>query len=306
MLRNWVSLNSPWVKSSFHFWVSHLWVAYLFKTEEYRVSKNTLLRNLFFGFECLVATICNAATVQEQMDQFPAVKLAVEELVLANHILYQQNAVDGYGHISVRNPSNPNTFFLSRSIAPSVVQVEDIMEFDMNGRALNGDTRTPYGERFIHSGILRNRPDINSVVHGHASALLPFGLTGTTLKPVYHMSAFLGEGAPLFEIRHFAKPTPDSDMFVGNPDLGNALSSTLGLQYFVLMRGHGYAAGADSIKKVVFRSIYAIQNASIQSEAMKMGTVQYLSPGEALAAQETIEKTIGRPWQLWSEQVKKP
>jgi len=37
-----------------------------------------------------------------------------------------------------------------------------------------------------------------------------------------------------------------------------------------------------------------------------MGTVQYLSPGEALAAQETIEKTIGRPWQLWSEQVKKP
>ena len=32
-------------------------------------------------------------------------------------------------------------------------------------------------------------------------------------------------------------------------------------------------AGADSIKKVVFRSIYAIQNASIQSEAMKMGTV---------------------------------
>ena len=95
-------------------------------------------------------------------------------------------------------------------------------------------------------------------------------------------------------------------MFVGNPNLGDALSSTLGLQYFVLMWGHGYAAGADSIKKVVFRSIYAIQNASIQSEAMKMGTVQYLSPGEALAAQEIIEKTIGRPWQLWSEQVKKP
>ena len=47
------------------------------------------------------------------------------------------------------------------------------MEFDMNGRALNGDTRTAYGERFIHGGILRNRPDINSVVHGHASALLP-------------------------------------------------------------------------------------------------------------------------------------
>jgi HCOMODA/2-hydroxy-3-carboxy-muconic semialdehyde decarboxylase len=258
---------------------------------------------------CLLAIICfqaGAASVQEQMEQNSAVKTAVEELVLANHILYDQNAVDGYGHISVRNPTNPNTFFLARSVAPSVVKVEDIMEFDMNGKALNGDTRVAYGERFIHSGVLKNRPDINSVIHGHASPVLPYGLTGTTLRPVYHMSAFLGEGAPIFEIRNFAKPNPDTDMFVSSVDLGDALSKTMGLQYFVLMRGHGYAAGADSIKKAVFRTVYAIQNASIQSEAMKMGKVQYLTPGEAVTAQETIEKTIGRPWQLWSERVKKP
>ena len=258
------------------------------------------------SFLVLIFAQAHATTVQEQMDQNPAVKTAIEELVLANHILYDQNAVDGYGHISVRSPINPNTFFLARSVAPSVVKVEDIMEFDMNGKALNGDTRVAYGERFIHSGILKNRPDINSVIHGHAAPILPFGLTGTTLKPVYHMSAFLGEGAPVFEIRNFAKPNPDTDMFVSNGDLGDALSKTMGLQYFVLMRGHGYAAGADSIKKAVFRTVYAIQNASIQSEAMKMGQVQYLSPGEAIASQETIEKTIGRPWQLWSDRVKKP
>jgi len=257
----------------------------------------------------LLAIICfqaGAASVQEQMEQNPAVRTAVEELVLANHILYDQNAVDGYGHISVRNPANPNTFFLARSVAPSVVKVEDIMEFDMSGKALNGDTRVAYGERFIHSGVLKNRPDINSVIHGHASPVLPYGMTGTTLKPVYHMSAFLGDGAPIFEIRNFAKPNPDTDMFISNVELGDALSKTMGLQYFVLMRGHGYAAGADSIKKAVFRTVYAIQNASIQSEAMKMGQVQYLTPGEAVTAQETIEKTIGRPWQLWSERVKKP
>ena len=258
------------------------------------------------SFLVLIFAQAHATTVQEQMDQNPAVKTAIEELVLANHILYDQNAVDGYGHISVRSPINPNTFFLARSVAPSVVKVEDIMEFDMNGKALNGDTRVAYGERFIHSGILKNRPDINSVIHGHAAPILPFGLTGTTLKPVYHMSAFLGEGAPVFEIRNFAKPNPDTDMFISNVELGDALSKTMGLQYFVLMRGHGYASGADSIKKAVFRTVYAIQNASIQSEAMKMGQVQYLTPGEAVTAQETIEKTIGRPWQLWSERVKKP
>jgi len=258
-------------------------------------------------FLCLLIVTTNtfAASVQEQMAQDPKIKTAIEELVIANHILYDQNAVDGYGHISVRNPANPNTFFLARSIAPSTVKVEDIIEFDMSGKALNGDNRTAYGERFIHSGILKNRPDINSVIHGHAPPILPYGLTGTTLKPVYHMSSFLGEGAPIFEIRNFAKPNPDTDMFVSNIELGNALSQTMGLQYFVLMRGHGYAAGGDSIKKAVFRAIYAIQNASIQSEAIKMGQVQYLTPGEAAISQETIEKTIGRPWQLWTERVKK-
>lgn len=263
------------------------------------------MKRLFMLAIFTVAIQSHAASVWEQMEQNPAVKLAVEELVIANHILYDQNAVDGYGHISVRNPANPNTFFLARSVAPSVVKVEDIMEFDMDGKALNGDTRAAYGERFIHSGILKNRPDINSVIHGHASPILSYGLTGVTLKPVYHMSAFLGEGAPIFEIRNFAKPNPDTDMFISNSDLGDALSRTMGLQYFVLMRGHGYAAGADSIKKAVFRTVYAIQNASIQAEAMKMGQVQYLTPGEAAYSKETIEKTIGRPWQLWTERVKK-
>ena len=263
------------------------------------------MKRLFMLAIFTVAIQAHAASVREQMEQNPAVKLAVEELVIANHILYDQNAVDGYGHISVRNPANPSTFFLARSVAPSVVKVEDIMEFDMDGKALNGDTRVAYGERFIHSGILKNRPDINSVIHGHASPILSYGLTGVTLKPVYHMSAFLGEGAPIFEIRNFAKPNPDTDMFISNSDLGDALSQTMGLQYFVLMRGHGYAAGADSIKKAVFRTVYAIQNASIQAEAMKMGQVQYLTPGEAAYSKETIEKTIGRPWQLWTERVKK-
>ena len=129
------------------------------------------MKRLFGLAVFLIATHLQAASVKEQMEQNPTVKAAVEELVLANHILYDQNAVDGYGHISVRNPANPSTFFLARSVAPSVVQVDDIMEFDMNGKALNGDARVAYGERYIHSGILKNRPDINSVIHGHAHLL---------------------------------------------------------------------------------------------------------------------------------------
>jgi HCOMODA/2-hydroxy-3-carboxy-muconic semialdehyde decarboxylase len=270
------------------------------------IHRSITFKNIFLTilYLMVISTFANAKSVQEQMQESPAVKSAVEELVLANHILFDQNAVDAYGHISVRNPINPNTFFLARSVAPSVVKVEDIIEYDMEGHALNGDNRTAYGERFIHSALLRNHPEMNSVIHGHAAALLPYGLTGTPLRPVYHMSSFLGDGAPIFEIRKYAKPSPDTDMFISNSDLGDALSKTMGSQSFVLMRGHGYAVGADSIRKAVFRAIYAIQNANIQTEAMKMGKVQYLTPGESVKSQESIEKTINRPWQLWTERVR--
>lgn len=244
-----------------------------------------------------------AQSIKDQMRDSVAVKNAIEELVLANHILYEQNAVDGYGHISVRNPNNPNTFFLARSIAPSVVQVDDIIEFDMDGKPLNGDQRAIYGERFIHSGIYRVRTDVNSVVHGHAAPVLPFALTGTKLKPVYHMAAFLGDGAPIFEIRQFAKPSPDTDMFVSSNDLGEALARVAGTHDFVLMRGHGYATTANSIRLAVFRTVYAIQNALIQAEAMKMGQTQYLTQEETIKSQGTIEKTMNRPWELWSSKL---
>jgi hypothetical protein len=101
-------------------------------------------------------------------------------------------------------------------------------------------------------------------------------------------------------------------------DMKDWVKLTKDEQYFI-RNILGFFAGSDGIVQenlstrfsnevqlAEARAFYAIQNASIQSEAMKMGNVQYLTPGEATASQETIEKTIGRPWQLWSERVKKP
>lgn len=35
----------------------------------------------------------------------------------------------------------------------------------------------------------------------HSPSVIPFGVTGTPLQPVFHMSGFLGTAAPVFEIR---------------------------------------------------------------------------------------------------------
>ena len=92
---------------------------------------------------------------------------ALRDLVIGNRILAHQNVVDGYGHISVRHPSNPEHFLLSRSRAPELVVEGDIMEFTLDGKVVGDDSRPPYTERFIHGGLYEARPDVNSIVHSH-------------------------------------------------------------------------------------------------------------------------------------------
>ena len=82
----------------------------------------------------------------------------VDDLVVANRILYAEGVVDGFGHISARHPEHANRFLLARSMAPALVEAGDIMEFDLDGNAAGGDTRRPYLERFIHGAIYRPGP----------------------------------------------------------------------------------------------------------------------------------------------------
>jgi ribulose-5-phosphate 4-epimerase/fuculose-1-phosphate aldolase len=55
------------------------------------------------------------------------------DLMAANRILARENVVDGYGHVSIRHPENPDQFLLSRSRSPELVEAGDIMEFLIDG-----------------------------------------------------------------------------------------------------------------------------------------------------------------------------
>src|SRR5207249_6696284 len=95
-------------------------------------------------------------------------KAVIDDLVMGNRILYAQGVVDGYGHVSARDPRNPERFLLSRARAPGLVQPSVIIEFGMDGEPIRDDGRPIYSERFIHSEIYLARPDVNGVVHSHS------------------------------------------------------------------------------------------------------------------------------------------
>src|ERR1700680_3649103 len=114
-----------------------------------------------------------------------AVNPLISDLVAANHILYDQGVVDGFGHVSVRSDQRKDRYFLARNMAPSLVQADDILEYDLESNPINAAGRRSYLERFIHSEVYRARPDVIAVVHNHSTAVIPFSVSSARLRPVF-------------------------------------------------------------------------------------------------------------------------
>ena len=221
----------------------------------------------------------------------------VEKLAIANRILYDQGVVDGFGHVSVRHDASPAHFLLSCNRAPGLVLPEDILTYDLNGDlAVTSDKRS-YLERFIHSEIYKARPDVVAVVHSHSQSVIPFGATGQRLRPIFHMSGFLGSGSSLFEIRDAGGNT---DLLIRDSGLGKALAESLGRHNCVLMRGHGSTTVAPSLELAVYRAIYAEVNAKLQLQAAALGPINFLNEEEAALAAASTEGQVVRAWDLWS------
>jgi len=207
--------------------------------------------------------------------------------------------VDAYGHVSVRHPLDPTRYLLSRSRAPELVERGDVIEFDLEGKAVSGDARPPYLERFIHGAIYETRPDVQAVVHAHADAVLPFTVSTVPLRPVVHMASFIGARLPVWDIRdRFG----DTNLLVVNMAQGRDLAGSLGAERVVLMRGHGFTAAARSLQEVIRMAVYLPLNAHVLAEALRLGEVQYLSRAEidAHASMKPDDPSMYRAWEYWA------
>ena len=227
----------------------------------------------------------------------------VGDLVAANRILADQGVVDGFGHVSVRHDRDPGRYLLSRSLAPELVTAADVMEFDLDSTPVDARGRALYLERFIHGEIYKVRPDVKAVVHNHSPSVIPFGATGVRLRPLYHMSAFLWSGVPVFEIRTAAGGA--SDMLVRDAALGRALARTLGDRAAALMRGHGAVVVGPSLPEAVRRSVYLEMNARLQMQAMSLAgdRVTYLDDAEAKLAEKYDAVVTSRAWEMWKRRA---
>jgi HCOMODA/2-hydroxy-3-carboxy-muconic semialdehyde decarboxylase len=227
---------------------------------------------------------------------------ALDDLVIANRILANEGVIDAFGHISIRHPRLPDRYFLARSRSPELVERGDIMEFDLDNRPIDPQGRTMYSERPIHGSAYRARSDVMAVCHNHARSLIPFGITGTAIRPAFHLAGSIGPEVPVWDVRD---EFGDTDLLVTTTAIGDSLARTLGLHRVCLMRGHGAVVAAHDLKATVFVSIYLMVNAALVKEARQLGEVTYLSEGEVRLTEQMNfrARSQNRAWEYWARRA---
>jgi HCOMODA/2-hydroxy-3-carboxy-muconic semialdehyde decarboxylase len=225
----------------------------------------------------------------------------VEELVTANRILANEGVVDSFGHVSARHPDNPKRYLLSRARAPERIEAADIVEYELDGTPIDERGRTPYLERYIHGAIYEQRPDVHAVVHNHSPSVIPFGVTGKTLKPLLHMCASIGHEVPIWDSHD---KFGDTTLLVTDMDMGRDLARALGPRPTTLMRGHGATVVGRSVRHVVFISVYLEVGAKLQMQSMAMGEIKFLTAGEVDKITARVnEYTLNRAWENWARRA---
>ena len=226
---------------------------------------------------------------------------AIEECVLANRILANEGVVDAFGHVSVRNPENKETFFQSRSLSPELVTKEDILELDLDGNVLSKTDMKPYGERVIHSAILKARSDVNAVFHGHPYSVIPFSCTDVPIRPIAHFGGMFYDDIPVYDDYDLS-----TGMLIASHEEGESMARTLGNSRAMLLRGHGCCVVGESVPSMVMASIYLRDNAAIQLNTMLLGVPKYLTDEEAKVQTRVLESDLSmrRAWDYWARRAK--
>ncbi len=226
------------------------------------------------------------------------------ELAVANRILANEGIIDAFGHISARNPKDPSRYFISRHRASELVEPDDILEMTLDSQPVRPTNLRLYSEMVIHGEIYKARPDVNSVCHHHAPAVLPFCATGVELVPLFHLGGTLGGEVPFWDSRD---EFGDTNLLVRTPEEGASHARALGRNFMLLLGRPDASLAGKSVRECVFRTIYTTRNAELQLRAMAIGTISPLSPGEVekCGGHNLGTRGVERAWEYWVTRLQK-
>lgn len=202
--------------------------------------------------------------------------------------LCRRGFIEGFGHISARLPDSDHFMITRHSLAMNAT-ADDFLVFDLDGRKLHGAGEPP-GEYPIHLDILRERPDVGSVIHYHGMHSTAFTTSGQTLRAIHLMGALFHDGIPIY---------PDPRL-VSNRERGRALAKALGQHRAVLMRAHGAAITGASMEDAVAGAFLFEENARRACISAALGTPEWLDERTAADAGAELLASRGPFKRVWA------
>lgn len=216
------------------------------------------------------------------------------EVALGNRILNIVGLAAGVrasmGHVSLRDPADPNRFIVKgRGYEIDVLsrmKPENMVVCDLEGYLVDG----PPGilqchEVKIHSCIYKARPDVKSVVHVHPPFCTMLTVLGAPIVPV------VLEGVRV--VRH-PLPIYPHTCLITTEEQGREMARTLGDAHAVHLLGHGAVSVGKSIEESVTTMMHLEYQAKMNYQAKAVG-----GPDHARIPDELIEEFL--QWKPLSE-----
>jgi ribulose-5-phosphate 4-epimerase/fuculose-1-phosphate aldolase/uncharacterized RDD family membrane protein YckC len=223
----------------------------------------------------------------------------IEDLVTANRILANENVLEAYGSVSVRDELNSDRFFVARQVNGSLVSASDVIQYELDGTAVSGNAFATHPDCSLHSEIYKARPDVMAIVHWRASDIIPFTASSVSLRPVSQTAAFLGEGVPVLES---GRTDLGAGLTTRTRAAARILAEALGDKPAALLRGQGAIVVAPSLHAAVARAYYMNMNARLQIQAIQLGgQVNYVAPEESPIATSADEYEPA--WEFWKQRL---
>ena len=216
-----------------------------------------------------------------------------QQVAAATLLLNAENILGYSGHVSARLSGGDTFLIQSFEQSRAELRPEHLLVCGFDGRVRRGpsDVRPP-SEVFLHTEILRARPDVQAVAHFHHDLTTTFSLVeGVPLRPIKNHAVRWESGIP----------THSDPSHVSSAALGRSLAATLGPHHALLIRAHGQVVVAESLPALLVDCIHFVENAEALYRAATLGRVKPLSPAEMAAFRRDFDRDrhVAKLWRYY-------
>lgn len=201
-------------------------------------------------------------------------------LAQAGYILALEGQGDAaWGHATVRLPGSDVFWMKPAGMGLEEVKPEEMLLIDLEGRVVRGKLPR-HIEVFIHSEIMRARPDVCAVVHTHAVHPTVFASLGVPLRPITHEgSVFVPPDIPRFD---------ETTDLINTPERGKAVARTLGGRNALILLSHGVVTAGASIEEATIQAL--LLDKAARDQLLLPGAIprQWSTDTDALAKRDLL------------------